>query len=143
MPEHPGLLRRFFLGLWRLLDFSRRLVINVLFLVIVAVLLIAWFSSDRPPRLGADTALVLNLQGDLVEEYTIGAREAALAEALGEQRFETRLRDVLNALDAAARDPQITRAVLVLDEMGGGGLASLREVAAALEKFKASGKPLM
>lgn len=143
MPEHPGLLRRSFLGLWRLLDFSRRLVVNVLFLVVVAVLLIAWFSSDKPPRLEADTALVLNLQGDLVEEYTIGPREAAVAEALGEQRFETRLRDVLAVIEHAARDPQITRAVLVLDEMGRGGQASLREVAAALEKFKASGKPVI
>ncbi len=143
MPERPGFFRRFFLGLWRLLDFSRRLLLNVLFLVIVVVLLIAWFSSDKPPRLQPDTALVLNLQGELVEEYTIGPREAAFAEALGEQRFETRLRDVLAVIDAASRDPQITRAVLVLDEMGGAGQASLREIAAALEKFKAAGKPVI
>jgi protease-4 len=143
MPDRPGFLRRLFVGVWRLLDFSRRLVLNVLFVAIVAVLLIAWFSSDRPRPLGSDTALVLNLQGDLVEEYTIGPREAALAEALGEQRFETRLRDVLAAIDHAARDPQVTRAVLVLDEMGAGGQATLREVAAALEKFKATGKPVI
>ena len=143
MPDRPGFLRRLFVGAWRLLDFSRRLVLNVLFVAIVAVLLIAWFSSDRPRPLGSDTALVLNLQGDLVEEYTIGPREAALAEALGEQRFETRLRDVLAAIDHAARDPQVTRAVLVLDEMGAGGQATLREVAAALEKFKATGKPVI
>jgi protease-4 len=143
MPERPGFFRRFFFGLWRLLDFSRRLVINLLFLAIVAVLLVAWFSGDTPPRLHADTALVLNLQGDLVEEYTIGPREAAVAEALGEQRFETRLRDVLDAIDRASGDPQITRAVLVLDEMGRGGQATLREVAAALERFKASGKPVI
>jgi protease-4 len=143
MPERPGFFRRFLSGLWRLLDFTRRLVVNVLFLAIVVVLLIAWFSSDTPPRLQPDTALVLNLQGDIVEEYTIGPREAALAEALGEQRFETRLRDVLAALEHAARDPQITRAVLVLDEMGGAGQATLREIAAALEKFKGAGKPVI
>jgi protease-4 len=143
MPERPGIFRRFFVGLWRLLDFSRRLVLNVLFMVIIAVLLIAWFTTDKPPRLDSDTALVLNLQGNLVEEYTVGPREAALAEALGEERFETRLRDVLAALDAAARDPQITRVVLVLDQMGRGGQASLRELAAALDRFKASGKPVV
>jgi protease-4 len=143
MPDRPGFLRRFFVGVWRLLDFSRRLVLNVLFVAIVAVLLIAWFSSDRPRPLESDTALVLNLQGDLVEEYTIGPREAAVAEALGEQRFETRLRDILAAIDQAARDPQVTRAVLVLDEMGNGGQATLREVAAALEQFKAAGKPVI
>lgn len=143
MPARPGLLRRFFGALWSALDFLRRLVLNLVFLAIIAVLLIAWFGSDRPPRLAADTALVVNLQGDIVEEYTIGPREAALAEALGEERLETRLRDILEALDTAAKDPQITRAVLVLDEMGGAGAATLREIGAALERFQATGKPVL
>lgn len=143
MPERPGIVRQFFVGLWRLIDFSRRLVLNVLFIAVAAVLLIAWFATDVPPRLQGDTAIVLNLQGNLVDEYTVGPREAALAEVLGEERFETRLRDVLAALDAAANDPQITRAVLVLDQMGRAGQASLREVARALERFKAAGKPVI
>ena len=68
-------------------------------------MLVAWFTGEGPAVVRPDTALVLNLQGDIVEEYTIGPREAAVAEALGEQRFETRVRDVLAALDAAAKDP--------------------------------------
>jgi protease-4 len=142
MSSRPGILRRVFGGLWRGIDFARRLFFNLLFLLIVAILLIGWLGGDRAPKMAGDTALVLNLQGDLVEEYTIGPREAALAETLGEQRFETRLRDILAVLERAAGDPQITRAVLVLDEMGGAGQATLREVAAALERFKASGKQL-
>ncbi|MBC8119816.1 MAG: signal peptide peptidase SppA [Burkholderiaceae bacterium] len=142
MAARPGLVRRFFAGLWRALNFTRQLVFNLLFLAIVGVLVVIWFASEGPLVVAADTALVLNLQGEIVEEYTIGPREAAVAEALGEQRFETRVRDVLAAIDAAAIDPQITRAVLVLDEMGGAGSATLREVAAALERFKASGKPI-
>ena len=140
MSARPGFIRRFFGGLWSLLNFTRQLIFNVLFLAIVAVLLLAWLTSDGPAALGPDTALVINLQGDIVEEYTIGPREAALAEALGEQRFETRVRDVLAAIDAAAKDQRITRAVLVLDEMRGAGIATLREIGAALERFKASGK---
>ena len=143
MAEGPGIFRRFFGALWRFVDLSRRIVVNVIFLVIVAVVLIVWLSSDKLPRLAGNTALVLNLQGDLVEEYTIGPREAAVAEALGEQRFETRLRDVLAAIDGAARDGQITRMVLVLDELGGAGQASLREVAAAIGRFRAAGKPVL
>ena len=140
MSARPGFIRRFFSGLWSLLNFTRQLIFNVLFLAIVAVLLLVWLTSDGPAALGPDTALVINLQGDIVEEYTIGPREAALAEALGEQRFETRVRDVLAAIDAAAKDQRITRAVLVLDEMRGAGIATLREIGAALERFKASGK---
>jgi protease-4 len=143
MPARPGLLRRFFGALWSAVDFLRRLVLNLIFLIIIAALLVAWLGSDRPPRLAPDTALVVNLQGNIVEEYTIGPREAALAEALGEERLETRLRDVLEALDAAAKDPQITRAVLVLDEMGGAGAATLREIGGALERFRSAGKPVL
>lgn len=142
MAARPGFIRRFFGALWSFLNFTRQLIFNVLFFAIVVVLLLAWLTSDGPAALGPDTALVINLQGDIVEEYTIGPREAAFAEALGEQRFETRVRDVLVAIDAAAKDPQITRAVLVLDEMRGAGIATLREIGAALERFKASGKPV-
>ncbi len=142
MAARQGIFRRFFGGLWNLLNFTRQLIFNVLFLAIVVVLLLAWFATDAPVVVGPDTALVINLQGDIVEEYTIGPREAAVAEAFGERRFETRLRDILSAIDAAAKDAQITRAVLVLDEMGGAGAATLREIGSALERFKASGKPV-
>lgn len=142
MAARPGIIRRFFGGLWSALNFTRRLILNLLFLALVVVLVLAWLASDAPVVVAADSALVVNLQGDIVEEYTIGPREAAVAEALGEQRFETRVRDILLAIDSAAKDPKITRAVLVLDEMRGGGAATLREVAAALERFKASGKPI-
>ena len=143
MATRPGLIRRFFGGLWALLDFSRRLVVNLLFLLVVGVALFFWLSSDGPPRLAPDTALVLNIQGDVVEEYTVGAQEAAFAEALGRDRFETQLRDILAVLDGAARDPQITRVVLVLDEMGSAGLATMREIGAALERVRAAGKPVL
>jgi protease IV len=142
MAARPGFIRRFFGGLWRALNFMRMLVFNLLFVAILALLVFAWVSIDGPGILAPDTALVLNLQGDIVEEYTIGPREAALAEALGEERFETRLRDILSVIDAAAKDLQITRAVLVLDDMGSAGTATLREIGAALERFKASGKPV-
>jgi protease-4 len=142
MAARPGFIRRFFGGLWRALNFMRMLVFNLLFVAILALLVFAWVSIDGPGILAPDTALVLNLQGDIVEEYTIGPREAALAEALGEERFETRLRDILGVIDAAGKDLQITRAVLVLDDMGSAGTATLREIGAALERFKASGKPV-
>ncbi len=142
MAVRQGIIRRFFGGLWSALNFTRQLVFNLVFLAIIAVVLFAWFASDGPAALEPDTALVINLQGEIVEEYTIGPREAALTEFLGEERFETRVRDVLAAIDGAAKDPRITRAVLVLDEMRGAGVATLREIGAALERFKASGKPV-
>ncbi len=140
--SEPGWLRRTLGGFLRLVDATRRLVLNVLFLLIVVVLAVALFTSSRP-RLSENTALVVVLRGDLVEQYSGSAREAQLAEALGGVERETQLRDVVAVLDAAARDPNIARAVLILDDMGSAGMAKLNEVAAALERFRSAGKQIL
>jgi len=140
--SEPGWLRRTLGGFLRLVDAARRLVLNVLFLLIVVVLAVALFTSSRP-RLSENTALVVVLRGDLVEQYSGSAREAQLAEALGGVERETQLRDVVAVLDAAARDPNIARAVLILDDMGSAGMAKLNEVAAALERFRSAGKQIL
>ena len=134
---------RFFGKLWWLVDSGRRLVLNLLFLLLVVVLAVSYARSGAPV-LSEKTALVLDLQGALVEQLSASARETALAQ-VGNQRVvqNTQLRDVLAVLDAAAKDPKITSVVLVLDEFNGAGLPALREVAAALERFKASGKPVV
>lgn len=131
--------RRWFGRLWWLVDASRRTVVNLIFLLIVVVVITA-IATSGPPRLEDNTALVLNLRGPLVEQHATGLRDAAMSQIQGEAPNSTQLRDVLAVLDAATQDPKISRAVLVLDDFKGGGLASLREVAAALQRFRASGK---
>ena len=138
----PGVLRRTVGGFLRAVDAARRLVVNVLFVLIVVVLGIALFTSTHL-RLADNTALVLALKGDLVEQYTGSAREAGLAEALGGVERETQLRDVIAVLDAAGRDPKIVRAVLILDDLGSAGMAKLDEVVAALDRFRSTGKQVL
>jgi protease-4 len=140
--SEPGWLRRTFGGFLRVVDAVRRLVLNLIFLLIVGVLAVALFTSTHL-RLSDNTALVIALKGDLVEQYSGSAREAALAEALGGVERETQLRDVVAVLDAAARDPKIARAVLILDDMGAAGIAKLNEVIAALDRFRAGGKQVV
>ncbi len=142
MPSRPGFIRRFFGGLWSLLDFTRRFVLNVLFLLLLVFLWFVWVGTERA-ELKDDTALVLALRGNLVEQFTGGSYQSALADAIGDGPRETRLRDVLTAVDAAAKDARITRLVLVLDDLDGGGTPSLREIGAAIERFKATGKPVV
>src|SRR5258706_1745609 len=142
MASEPGRVRRFFSFLLRVIDGTRRIALNVLFLLIVAFVLVAWFGGSRL-KIDSDTALVLNLQGDLVEQYTGSTYEVMLADTLGEGPRETRLRDVLDALDAATHDKRITRVVLVLDDMDGASTASLNEIVAALARLRASGKPVL
>jgi protease-4 len=143
MASRPGIIRRTFGALWWLLDGTRRLVFNLLFLALLVALAFAWFGGERSPRVEEKSALVLNLHGELVEQFTRAGSDLLLADTIGERRRETRVRDVLAALDAAAADPNIAHAVLVLDDLAGGGTPSLREVAAALARFKQSGKEVI
>ncbi|KQV79736.1 signal peptide peptidase SppA [Massilia sp. Root351] len=128
---------------WRALDFGRRAILNLLFLIVLILLAVAIFSGGPKP-LGAKTMLVLDLKGELVEQGSAGVRDAVKANLMGgEVRRTVQLRDVRNVLDTAAKDPQIAGAVLLLDELEGGGQASLREVAGAVDRFKASGKKVV
>ena len=87
--------------------------------------------------------LVLDLAGPLVEQFSGSSREAVLSQLQDGDRQQVRLRDVLAALETAAQDSRIASVLLLLEDLSGGGLQAQREVAAALERFKASGKPVV
>ena len=135
-------LRQFFGGLFAAVDFTRRLVINALFLLIVLIVLVALFSGGVGP-LEPKTTLVIDPQGAIVEQYSAEPLDRALGESLGDPVRETRLRDIVQALEAAAKDPHITQALLVTHGISGIGPATTRELAAALRTFRKSGKKLV
>ncbi|MFZ6770327.1 signal peptide peptidase SppA [Undibacterium sp. Di26W] len=127
---------------WSALDFSRRVILNLILLIILIMLVIGLFGGG-PKKIEDKTALLLDLKGTLVEQNSGNARDTLLAEARGDVRRTTQLRDILWVLDQAAKDPQISSVVLLLDDMNGTGLTMLREVAAAIDRFKASGKTVV
>jgi protease IV len=86
--------------------------------------------------------LVIKPQGQLVEQYSIEPLQRALAGLSGDKPKQVQLRDLVGAIDAAAKDSRITRILLLPDEMEG-GFASLHEVGAALDRFRAAGKPVI
>ena len=127
---------------WRLLDATRRALLNLLLLALL--LAAAWaLVRSGPPALQAKTALVLNITGTVVEQRTgMSVRDQVLGQAQGQKMEQTRLRDVLAVLDNAAKDDKISHALLMLDDFSGAGLPTLREIALALERFKSAGKPV-
>lgn len=139
--KRPGLIRRTLVGGWRLLDFTRRFILTVLFLIAVI-----WFiaAALRPGlQLSDRTALVIQPVGVLVEQYTMSPSDRIMASFTGDDVPEVQLRDLLRALDAAAADARIERVVLRLDRFAGGGLASLRDVAAGIDKVRGAGKEVI
>ena len=140
--SQPGRPRRFLRAAWRVVDASRRVVLNLLFLAIV-VLGVLLLARSGPPALAEKTALVLNLDGTISEQRAGNLRATAIDQLRGEAQQKIRLRDVLAVLDAAAADARISSLVVLLDELQPSGFSTVREVAAAIERFKASGKKVV
>ena len=112
-------------------------------LAIVVIAVVAWFKSGPPP-LAEKTALVLDLQGRIAEQKSGNLRQSALNELRGNDTSrKVQLRDVRDVLAAAAADPKIERVVLVLDDLDNAGIATLHEIAAAVDRFKAAGKQVV
>ena len=138
----PGFIRLFFGGLWSAFNGVRRVVFGLLALVIVLVAIKAITSSHK--SFDPKSALVINLNGVLVEQFSGDAQELALAQLMGDESGELRVRDIKKALEYAAKDLNIDRVLLRVDAGFGAGQASMREVTDALLAFKKnSGKEVI
>lgn len=143
-PRRRGPVLRFFKGVWDAINFSRRLVFNLLFLLLVFLVLAAIGAGDRARPLSERTTLVIAPEGALVEQYSCDPVSRALAQATGGGDCkEVQLRDLLRGLESARTDKRIERVLLRTDRMSFSGYASLREVAAALARVRAAGKQVV
>ena len=141
-PQRKGLVTRFFGAAWRGLDQTRRVTVNVLFVVLV-VLLVGWLISDDGPDIPDRTALVLAPEGDIVEQLSGDPLDRAVEELAGAAEPQTLLRDLLDAIAAAKDDERVEVLVLDLDRMGGAGLSKLRDLRAVIADFKSAGKTVI
>lgn len=142
MSEHrPGPVRRLFVGIWRVLDFSRRFILTVLFLLLVGLIVSMVL---RPGLQVSDrTTLVVQPVGLIVEEYSTSVTDRALSQFVGDEIPEVRLRDIVHALDSAATDARIERVFLRLDKLQGAGMATLREIGGAIDRVRQGGKDVV
>ncbi|GAB3337911.1 signal peptide peptidase SppA [Marilutibacter aestuarii] len=134
---------RVFVGLWDAMNFTRRLIFNILFFGLLLILLVALGSGERAVPLLERSTLVIAPEGNLVEQFSSDPVTRAIGKSMGQQGAEVQLRDLLRALDAAADDAHIERVVLRLDGLQGGGMASRRELARAVARLRESGKPVL
>jgi protease-4 len=143
MTSDRSFISRFFLGIWRLIDGARKLLLNLVFLFILYLVVIALIDTDDAFIIQPDTALVLQPYGDVVEQYSGTPLDYMLQQATDTARNETRLRDLVEAVRRAAGDEKIIRLVIDPTYMKRIGLASLLELEAAVAEFKAAGKPVI
>jgi protease-4 len=134
-------LKGILVGIWRGLDGLRKLLHLILLVVIFGA--IAWAVASSTPTVPDRAALVVKPQGRIVEQLSGDPVQRAIESAQGQQRQQTRLWDLVAAIRAAATDKRIRVLVLRLDDMQGAGLPELQELARAIRKFRASGKPVI
>lgn len=154
MPSRPSSVppshrRGFWAGLGslgRAINGLRLVVVNAVFLcllLIVSLLVIGGVAGSRAVHeVAKGSVLVLEPQGQLVEQYSVDPVQRTLDRLAGSQPKQVQLRDLVGAIDAAARDPRIGRILLLPGDLHAGGFAALREVGAALDRFRAGGKPV-
>ena len=136
-------------GVWGLIRFTNHMIFFVLLLMLMLFVVAGLIGLSAGAGTGISTlqdktALVLKLDGTLVEQYSKSPIERALAQASGDDRSrEFQLRDLLAALDSAKDDPKIARVVLLTDGFNVAGFAALREFGAALRDFRAGGKQVV
>ncbi len=134
-----------FRSLWRLLNFTRLMLVNLLFLLVVLVIVFS-VSQSETPSTPIEGALTLNLSGVLVEQRTQTEPTVQLLRQMDkgdEQPSEIVLSDLLWAIKSAGNDDRIKALVIKPQGLQGASLSKLQEVTAAIDAFKESGKPVI
>ncbi|WP_040977244.1 signal peptide peptidase SppA [Necropsobacter massiliensis] len=145
------LIIRFLNFCWRMLNFIRDLVMNIVFLFFV-LLLAAIFSltsgliyKDAEDLRGDQGALLLNLDGYLADNREDSMSWRNTLKQLDNQYVPRQIStfDVVYAVSTAAEDPRIKGLVLDLNRFEGADLPALNYVGSAIRRFKQSGKPVI
>lgn len=130
---------------WRAINLIRRVILNLLVISLVIgiiVTLTLTFNTETAPVLKPNTALVLNLSGNILDQkHILDPVNALLSRNKDSQeQQEILLSDVIKSINAAAKDNHIQAIVLNLDQLQKAGLSKLQSIGDALTQFKQSGK---
>lgn len=126
-------------GVWKLLVGIKDML--ALLLLLLFFVMLAGALTARPnPAVVPGAALLLKLDGSIVEQKTDVSPFAALSGSAPTAEF--RRSDLVRALNAAASDDRVPAVVLDLDRFTGGGQVALGDVADAVARVRRAGKPV-
>ena len=126
---------------WRVLVGIKDALV-LIFMLLFFLALFAVLSASPSPAQVREGALHIDLTGFVVEER---AAIDPLAAVLGSGATSTQhqARDIVRALDAAARDDRIKAVVMDLTTFAGGGQVHLQEIADAMDRVRKTDKPVL
>jgi protease IV len=128
---------KFVSAIWKLLVGIKDALVLLLMLLFFGMLYAGLSARPAPVREGV---LDLNLKGSIVEQP---ARRQWADVAGGGRLQQYRLRDLIAALDQARDDSRVKAVALDLDGFTGGGQTAMGDVADAVRRVRATGKPVV
>jgi protease-4 len=128
---------KFVRAIWKLLVGIKDALVLILMLIFFGMLYSALSARPAPVK---DGVLDLNLNGSVVEQP---ARAQWSDVASGNRLAEYRLRDLVQALDKARDDGRVKAVALDLDGFTGGGQTAIGDLADAVRRVRAHGKPVI
>ena len=140
------MLAKIFKGIWTGINFSRRLVLNILFLLLVILFFVAITGEEDQVKVADGTVLRLNLNGPIVEEKNyVDPVEAAINDVtMGKEApSEILLDDVIEVINQATKDDRISVMLLDLQKMPSAHINKLKQITKAIDAFKEAGKQVI
>ena len=128
------------LGAWRILIAIKDGFVLLLMLLFFGLI---YLVLSVTPHAGPihEGALLLDLKGVVVEQSSTPTPQQAISDKAAPREFQ--VRDLVRALDAAAKDSRVKAVVLDLSGFSGGGQVALERVGAALDVVRAAKKPIL
>ncbi|PNQ04655.1 signal peptide peptidase SppA [Sphingobium sp. SA916] len=128
-------------GVWRILVAIKDGLVLLFLLMFFGALYAALSWSPKPAQSVGSGALLLKLDGTIVEQPS-EIDPMALLSGGSDRAKEYGLADIVTALDAARDDRKVKAVVLNLDGFMGGGQVALARVGKALDAVRAAKKPV-
>jgi len=126
---------------WRLLVGIKDGLV-LIFMLLFFILLFTVLTGRPSPGVVREGALLLTLEGQVVEEPSeIDPIDLLLSGELPTREYP--VRDLVRAIDAAATDKRIKAVVLDLSLFVGGGHIHMQEIGASLDRVRAAKKPVL
>ena len=128
---------KFVRAIWKLLVGIKDALVLIFMLLFFGMLYSALSARPAPVK---DGVLDLSLDGSVVEQP---ARAQWSNVASGNRLGQYRLRDLVQALDQARDDRRVKAVALDLDGFTGGGQTAIGDLADAVRRVRAAGKPVI
>jgi len=135
-----------FKGIAKFLNFTRLLIINSLFLIVVLIIVLTLSAEEDKVTIAENSVLQLNFNGNIVEQKQPIDFSTELSKQMmsdSENVLEYQIDEILQVIRHAQHDPKITSILLDLSGLQSASLNHINSIGDALNQFKTSDKKVI